>query len=288
MMTISSVADMGNRMQTGMGGNMPNDSVSESIYKQMENAQKKLSDLSSNEEMPLEDKMKKRQEIQQEITSLNQQLRQHQIEMRKQRQPKGSSMEDMIGGKKAGAAKGGNGSGMSQASMQAMISADVSMKQAQVQGSVATQLEGKASILKSEIKMDKARGGNVEKKEEELADIEQNEQKAINSQMTTLTAANQAMEEAAKADQGGNSDKDNKEEPADVGGKAEKSNDRDEKRAGKAAEDSEKSVAEPAVQTAGKPVMDGAAVQAAEKPAMDVAEIEASQPTEHISIDIRL
>jgi len=35
-------------------------------------AQQKLQDLSSNEEMSLEDKMKKRQEIQQEINNLNQ------------------------------------------------------------------------------------------------------------------------------------------------------------------------------------------------------------------------
>ncbi len=43
--------------------------------------------------------MKKRQEIQQEITNLNQQLRQHQIEQRKEQQSKNSSsMDDMVAG----------------------------------------------------------------------------------------------------------------------------------------------------------------------------------------------
>ncbi len=269
MLAISNVTGMGNRMQTGMGRNMPEDSVSEGIQKQIENAQKKLSDLSSNEEMSLEDKMKKRQEIQQEITNLNQQLRQHQIEMRKEKQMKGSSREDMTGGKKEGAAKNGNRGGMSQASMQAMISADVSMKQAQVQGSVATQLEGKAGILESEIKMDKARGANVEKKEQELAKIRQNAQKATASQMTALADANQAMEEAAGAEQGSKAE--------EQSSKADKADDKDKaaKKIEKAAEESVNSVAESAAHT---PEISDMAVAAAEN----------SQPMEHTSVDVRL
>ena len=71
----------GTNTQTGaMGMAQVNDSVSKNIQNQIANAQQKLQDLSSNEELSLEDKMKKRQEIQQEITNLNQQLRQHQIE----------------------------------------------------------------------------------------------------------------------------------------------------------------------------------------------------------------
>ena len=73
----------GTNTQTGtMGMTQGNDSVSKNIQNQIANAQQKLQDLSSNEEMSLEDKMKKRQEIQQEINNLNQQLRQHQIEQK--------------------------------------------------------------------------------------------------------------------------------------------------------------------------------------------------------------
>ena len=64
-------------------GGMQSDSYTKNIQRQIADAQQKLQDLSSNEELSLEDKMKKRQEIQQEITNLNQQLRQHQMEQRR-------------------------------------------------------------------------------------------------------------------------------------------------------------------------------------------------------------
>ena len=129
----------GTNTQTGaMGMAQANDSVSKNIQNQIANAQQKLQDLSSNEELSLEDKMKKRQEIQQEITNLNQQLRQHQIEQRKEQQSKKSSMDDMVAGTKNTSAK--KGTGLSQAGMRAMISADSSMKQAKVQGSMTAQM----------------------------------------------------------------------------------------------------------------------------------------------------
>lgn len=152
--------------------------------------------LSSNEELSLEDKMKKRQEIQQEITNLNQQLRQHQIEQRKEQQSKKSSMDDMVAGTKNTSAK--KGTGLSQAGMRAMISADSSIKQAKVQGSMATQMEGRAGVLESEIKQDAGKG-NTEKKEE-LADLKAKAQSATAAQMSSLSDANKSMEEAAKAD----------------------------------------------------------------------------------------
>ena len=50
----------GTNTQTGtMGMTQGNDSVSKNIQNQIANAQQKLQDLSSNEEMSLEDKMKK-------------------------------------------------------------------------------------------------------------------------------------------------------------------------------------------------------------------------------------
>lgn len=183
----------GGGMQTGMC----NDPVSKNIKNQIANAQKQMQEISANQEMTLEEKMKKRQEIQQEITNLNQQLRQRQIEQRKERQSQGSSMEDMLGGKQTtGDAKSGNkGNGLSQASMQAMISADSSMKQAQVQGNVANRMEGRAGVLKAEIKQDA--GGNTEAKEAELAEAEHRAMSATVSQMSTLAEANRSAEEAA-------------------------------------------------------------------------------------------
>lgn len=200
MMTIGSVTGTNDNMQAGCYGmNMQTDSVSKNIQNQIANAQKALQELSSNEDMTLEEKMKKRQEIQQEITALNQQLRQHQTHQRKEQQYRGKS--DMTGVSRKAAKSGNKEIGLSQASMQAMISADSSMKQAKVQGSMAAQMEGKAGVLESEIKMDKGRGAGTEKKEEELADLKAKAQAATASQISTLADAGRVMEEAAKADQ---------------------------------------------------------------------------------------
>lgn len=216
-MTMNGISGAGNNMQAGRSGmNMQMDSVSKNIQKQIANAQKQLQELSSNEDMTLEEKMKKRQEIQQEITTLNQQLRQHQIEQRKEQQSKGASMNDMLGGTRKAAKAGDKGSGLSQAGMQAMISADASVKQAKVQGSMAAQMEGKAGVLESEIKMDKSRGGNAEKKEEELADLQAKAQTAATAQISSLADASKMMEEASKTDQAAepSKSKDNKKNQA--------------------------------------------------------------------------
>ena len=192
-----------------MGMNQATDSYSRNIQNQIAKAQKQLQELSSNEELTLEEKMKRRQEIQQQISDLNMQLRQHQMEQRRasmegseKRQAKGSSMDDMLGGKgNAGKTKAGSKSaGLSQASMTAMISADSSIKQAKVQGSVAAKMEGRSGILQSEIKLDQARGGDTQKKEEELAETEQKAQAAASAQLSTLADAGRTLEEAAQAD----------------------------------------------------------------------------------------
>lgn len=201
-MSGAALQGAGGGMQTGTAG-LQNDSVSKNIQNQITNAQKQLQEISSNQEMTLEEKMKKRQEIQQEITNLNQQLRQHQIEQRKERQSKSSSGDDMSGGKLSTGKSGNKENGLSKASMRAMISADSSIKQAQVQGNVATRMEGRAGVLKAEIKQG---GGDIEAKEAELAEAEQKAMSATASQMSTLANANQAMEEAAKADQGSRTD----------------------------------------------------------------------------------
>lgn len=203
MMKIGGVNGTNNMQAGSTGMNMTADSVTKNIQNQIANAQKQLQELSSNGEMTIEEKMKKRQEIQQEITSLNQQLRQHQIDQRKEQQRANSSMDDMIGGiKNVTSSRTGNGSaGLSQASMQSLISADTSIKQAKVQGGMAAKMEGRAGVLESEIKMDAGRGTSAEKKAEELADIQQKVQAAAASQISTLAEANDTIKEAAKADQ---------------------------------------------------------------------------------------
>ena len=191
-----------NTQNGGMNMLQTNDSVSKNIQNQIANAQKTLQELSANKDMNIEEKMKKRQEIQQKITELNQQLRQHQIEQRKEQQAKKSSMEDMLGSSRKTAPKAGKqGAGLSQASMKSMISADSAMAQAKVQGSVANKMDGRAGVLEAEIKLDMARGDDATKKKEELAEVGQKAITAETAQLNTLADANKELEAAAKADQ---------------------------------------------------------------------------------------
>lgn len=201
MMTIGSATGAAGGTQAGYRGmNMQMDNVSKDLQRQIANAQKKMQELSSNEDMTLEEKMKKRQEIQQEISNLNQQLRQHQMEQRRERQSEGTSMDDMrADDHKAGASQqSGRKSGLSQGSMQAMISADSSMKQAKVLGSMATRMEGQAGVLETEIKLDRGRGQDTADKEAELADLKEKTQAATNSQISALASAGKTMKESAE------------------------------------------------------------------------------------------
>lgn len=181
--------------------NQGTDAVSKNLQNQIANAQKQMQELGENKEMSLEEKMKKRQEIQQQISNLQNQLRQHQIEQRKENQQKsGSSMDDMLGGNRQAAKAKKGGTGMSSASMQAIISADSSMHQVKVQGAVKSEMEGKAGVLESEIKLDEARGGDTTKKREELAEVEAKAQDITASQMEILSKTEKDLKEAAEAD----------------------------------------------------------------------------------------
>lgn len=64
------------------------DSVSKSIQDKISAAQRQRREISSNEELSADEKMGKRKELQKEISSLNNKLRQRQAELRKEQQRK--------------------------------------------------------------------------------------------------------------------------------------------------------------------------------------------------------
>lgn len=207
-MVINGVNGVGGAgMQAGaMGRGQAEDAVSKRLQQQIDNAQKKLQEISGNSEMSTEEKMKMRQEIQKEIADLNSQLRQHQMELRKKeaeeakkKQAENASAAEQSNHSKAG--KGKNDSvdvQLSAEGMQAMISADGAMKQAKVQGSVANTMEGKANVLEIEIQLDSARNGDTSAKEAQLADARQTAQEATSAQMSTLAEARETIAEANK------------------------------------------------------------------------------------------
>ncbi len=81
-----------------MGMKQAADSYIRNSQNQIASAQKQLQELSSIKEMTQEEKMTKRQELQQQINDLNMQLRQYQTEQRREKQQKQSSFDDMTGG----------------------------------------------------------------------------------------------------------------------------------------------------------------------------------------------
>lgn len=160
------------------------DSVTRMLKRQLEAEQKKLRELSGNSKLSEEEKAKERQEIQKQITELNRQLREHQNEMRQEEAEKVKEKQQQ---KEEGAA------GLSKGSMQALISADAAAKQARVQGSVAGRMEGRAGVLEIEIKLDKDRGGQAERKEEELSKVKEKAQQAESAQFGTLREAEEML-----------------------------------------------------------------------------------------------
>ncbi len=173
------------------------DAASRAIQKQIQNKQQELQKISENPNLSPEEKAKKRQAIQQEISNLNLQLRQHQMELRKAKQNKESSTDNLSGNTPKGTTKSQKEqrAGLSQAGMEAMISADSALNQAEVQGRVATNMEGNARVLKSELRQEDGTRSRAAK-EEALAQTEQTARDAAASQMKSLGDAKAEMEKA--------------------------------------------------------------------------------------------
>lgn len=174
------------------------DPVSKQIQSQILKAQQSLQKLSSNEEMSVEEKMERRQELQKQIADLNSQLRQHQMELRKEKQKENSSsVNEMLGSK----GEKEENPGLSQSGIKSMISADFAVSQAQLQGDVAAKLEGASRVLRSEIRMDAGRGKVSEAKEEALAGLEKRAVRAAAAQTGILADAKKELSKESEAQQ---------------------------------------------------------------------------------------
>lgn len=208
-------------MTAGKSGQM--DSVSKNLQQQIEKLQNNLKEISSNQEMPADTKMKKRQEIQKQISELQIQLRQHQIDVQREEREKkkeASSFDDLLGTKKPETQNNNSGVSLSIDSMSAMISADVSVKQANVQGNTATRMEGRANVLEVEISLDGGRGGssNIGLKEAELADAKEAAQKATSEQLALLAQAGEELKNASEKENTENRTEDKEKDEKGVSG----------------------------------------------------------------------
>lgn len=186
---------------TQMGAGMGEDAQTKNIKKQIARVQKQMQELASNDQISVEEKMKKRQELQKQLTELNGQLRQHQMEQRrkaaeiekKQQQSQSESMNP-------------NAKQQSDKAAEVVLSADAALKQAKVQDGVITKQKGRAGVLEAEIKLDSSRNRDVSAKQEELAKVEARMTEVQSSQIKNLSDANQNIKETKEKE---NKDKEN-------------------------------------------------------------------------------
>ena len=204
-MTIGAVNGSQGVQQPGKMGGRQDDPVAKGIQDKINQAQKELQELNGRQDMPPKVKQEKRQELQQEINDLNMQLRQHEMqEKMKEREEKRQGQDNPLGLSEyqdnvRKDSRPGVEMGISAAGMEALISADGARKTADVQGSVAQRMEGKAGVLEAEIQLDSARNMDTSSKQEQLADVNSKAQAAQTAQMSTLQKAGEERKEAAEA-----------------------------------------------------------------------------------------
>lgn len=185
----------------GKAGAAPEmDSESKEFQNQITNAQNRLQELSANNDMTEEEKKQKRQEIQKQITELNNQLRQHQIELRREQQAQKKSEGDMPDGTQEEEEK--QAAGLPQNGMKAVVSAESAIKQAKAQGRVAMEMENKVRVLQGEIKQDAGRGRDTETKQRELENLEIRATNISGAQMGILSDAAREIKQVTELESG--------------------------------------------------------------------------------------
>ncbi len=90
--------------------------------------------------------------------------------------------------------------GLSGKEMQAMVSANSSVHQAGLQGTIITKTNDGIAILKGEIRQDERRDVDTERKQAELEKLEKQEQRATLFQFSILGDANKAMKASMESD----------------------------------------------------------------------------------------
>lgn len=196
-MDVGSIKPAGGLTGGQMAGAQPVDSVSKGIQSKILDAQRQMQELSSKEELSAEEKMKKRQELQQEISSLNTQLRRRQAEISSEQRR--AAMADNAQAERDDEGDEKNTeAGIPHKEMRAIARTDSSMEQTRRQGMVVARIEGGIAILKGEISQNEILGMDGERKEAELEKQQEKALKATSSQFSALGEAHKAMREAAQ------------------------------------------------------------------------------------------
>ncbi len=201
---------MGNTAGGQMSGIQKVDSVSRNIENKIFDMQRKMQQLSSEEDISEEEKMRERQELQQEIARLNAKLRQQQAEADREKR-----QEELAKEAQAEAETENRGveyirstdNKSASTDTEEMISAEHSARQISDRGKIVAKIEGGIVVLKGEIKQDEIRGEDVEGKKAELAKQEKRAQRASSPHITVLDETRESMKKAAQAKADGTGEK---------------------------------------------------------------------------------
>lgn len=189
-----------------------NDEVSRGLEQQIQQKQKELAELKQDDTMSAEQKMKRRQELQKEISELQMQTRQHEMEVRqKERQEQNAARQEKDNleaengqadyGKRTQGKQGGMDMAISNVMTKSMLSAGSSMKMAKLQQGARKQAQGKANVLKAEIKQSGGSGKDVERKQKEVEAMEDKAAKLESQQISSLSDLNEQIRKDAQKDQ---------------------------------------------------------------------------------------
>lgn len=196
---VSSAQGTGSYTHAEISPMMGGDGLTQQIQSEINRLQQQIQELDKNEVLSSEEKMKKKQELHQQITDLNGQLRARQKEIRQQNnKPKEKGMDAYLGQKRTASKK--EAPMLSASGMQALLSGDTALKQSDVQRSVASEMEGRANVLEIEIKLDASRGGDTTAKEEQLAEVKQTMESALTA---SVNSAAEGLEQAEAAGESG-------------------------------------------------------------------------------------
>lgn len=217
------------------------DAERRNIEKDIVEVEQEKQALSSEKDISVEEKKKRRQDLQRELASLNTKLRMHEAEADREEETKSETSalpsekneaEEMRVNNRTGNAesertgnaadkeKAHNGvekdgikpdgiegsvsekdAAIARPDVQSVITERNAMDQIKRQGTVIARIENDIVILKGEIQQDEARGLDVKEKKEELKEQEKKVQQATDSQFSAIGQTNRMVHKAQKPQQ---------------------------------------------------------------------------------------
>lgn len=177
--------------------NNQEDSVIKNAQKQIEALRKELQTLSENEDMEPKIKAEKKQELQKQINELNTQIRQREIELRKEKQTANQPSET---NPRQAKNEESNGAGFTKSVTGGLISVSNALNSAKDLNGLNKRLTGRAGELNAEIKADLARGADTLAKEKELEKVNKGIRSTAPESGKMLNQAKEKLEASEKED----------------------------------------------------------------------------------------